>query len=43
MHAPYAQFMEQATLHNHGKQKGLLCGDETRFATWFYGMYCLMQ
>lgn len=43
MHAPYSFFIEQATLYNGGKEKGLLRGAGTRFANWFYAMHRLLQ
>ena len=38
IHEIYAQFLVQTAVHNKGKNIGLLCGSETRFATWFYAM-----
>ena len=42
IHGIYAQFMAQSTIHNKGRQIGLLRGATTRFATWFYAMMQLL-
>ena len=43
-HKPHAQFMSQASLYNNGRSLGLLCGADTRMASFFYSMHrCLRQ
>ena len=37
------QLIHQSGVHNNGKSIGLLRGDETRFATYFYAMMRLVH
>ena len=39
----YAQFIQKSGVHNNGKMIGLLRGDGTRFATYFYAMMRLVR